>query len=230
MKLKDEVFWKVFLRPPYNPADTDIGETKLVTRGVDGDDAGNPEVPEKLCVSKWRNECTRRSIDCVATSVKGNYDTAGNRTMDRDRVTTLSLVFVEEVCHLFDWLIVTSVGTSKNDIYTDSIFVHKLHSFLGIQPVFALSADWDKSTLDFKVASKFFEGNLGIGAHNNVGTRFINGFASGLATFLPNAFHGKTTELNSFRGASSGGTDRFFTRRCMPKIGKDGDASGVDEL
>lgn len=45
MKLKDEVLWKVFLGPPYNPANTDIGEPKLVTRGVDGDDTGNFEIP-----------------------------------------------------------------------------------------------------------------------------------------------------------------------------------------
>lgn len=150
--------------------------------------------------------------------------------MDRDRVTTLSLVFVKEVCHLFDWLIMTSVGTPENDVYTNSIFVHELHRFLRIQPVFALDADWNQSTFDFEVASKFLEGNLGIRAHNNVRTRFMNGLASSLATFLPDAFHGKTSELNSFRRACSGGTDRLFSRRCMPKIGKDGDASGVDEL
>lgn len=45
MKFKDEVLWKVFLGPPYDPADTDIGETKLVTGCVNGDDTGNSEVP-----------------------------------------------------------------------------------------------------------------------------------------------------------------------------------------
>lgn len=72
MKLEDEILWKEFLRPPYNPADTDIRETELVTGGVDGDDTGNPEVPQKLWVSKRRNECARRSIDCVTTSVNGS--------------------------------------------------------------------------------------------------------------------------------------------------------------
>lgn len=48
MKLEDEVLRKVFLRPPYNPANTDICETELVTGGVDGDDAGDPEIPQKL--------------------------------------------------------------------------------------------------------------------------------------------------------------------------------------
>jgi len=72
MKFKDEIFWKVFLRPPYNPADTDIGETELVTGGVDGDDTGNPEVPQKFWVGKWRNKCARRSVDCVTTSVRGS--------------------------------------------------------------------------------------------------------------------------------------------------------------
>lgn len=45
MELKDEILWKMFLRAPYNPADTDIRETELVSGSVNGDDTGNPKVP-----------------------------------------------------------------------------------------------------------------------------------------------------------------------------------------
>ena len=150
--------------------------------------------------------------------------------MDRDRVTSLSLVFIKEVCHLFYWLIMTSVGTAENDVDTNCVFVHEFHRFLRIQPVFALNTDWNQSTLDFEVSSKFLEGNLSIRAHNNVGARFMNGLSSSLATFLPDAFHGKTSKLDSFRRACGGGTDRLLGGRCVPKIGEDGDASGVDKL
>ena len=231
MKLKDEVLWKVFLGSPNDPADTDIGETKLVPGGIDRDDAGNFEVPEKLWLSKWSNKCARRSVDCMASRVRESQAIkGGERTMDRDRMTCLFLVFVEKVGHFFDGLIMTSVGTAKNDIYTDGVFVDKLHGFLGVQPVFALGADRDEAALYFKVASEFLEGNLGIGTHDDVGARLMNGFTGGLATLLPDAFHGKTPELDGLGRASSGGADGLFSRRSMPKIGEDGDASSVDNL
>ena len=65
MKLEDEIFWKVFFRPPYDPADTDICETELMTGSVDRNDAGNPKVPLQIGVGKWCNKSARRAIDCV---------------------------------------------------------------------------------------------------------------------------------------------------------------------
>ena len=150
--------------------------------------------------------------------------------MDWDRVTGLILVFVKEVCHLLDWFIMTSVGASKNDVNTNCVFVDELHGLFRIEPVFALNADWNESAFDLEVASEFLEGNLSIGAHNDIGARFMNGLASSLATFLPDAFHGKTSQLDGFGGACGGGTDRLFSGGCMPKIGEDRDASGVDKL
>ena len=48
MKLKDEVLWEMGFVPPDDPADTDVGKTEFVARGVDRDNTREAEVPRKF--------------------------------------------------------------------------------------------------------------------------------------------------------------------------------------
>ena len=89
-------------------------------------------------------------------------------------MTSIILILVQQVRHVFDWLIMTRIGTSENDIDPDCVFVDVLHGLLGIEPILAFDGDRDKSTLDFEVTSELLECNLGIGTHDNIGPRLVN--------------------------------------------------------
>jgi hypothetical protein len=56
MELKDEILGKMGLVTPDDPADADVGETKLVTRSVDGDDTRKFKVPEEFWCGEGSDE------------------------------------------------------------------------------------------------------------------------------------------------------------------------------
>lgn len=141
----------------------------------------------------------------------------------------------------------TGVSATENNKDTDGIFVNHFYGLLGIQAVVAFLADRYQSALDIKVPGKLFyrkiskswcmtvetiftQGYLGIGAHDDIRSRLVNGQTLGLAILLPDTLHGKTTELDCFRRTSGRGTDCLVAGRSMPQIGKHGDATGVDDL
>ena len=48
MQLKDEILGQELGGAPYDPADSDVGHSVLVTRDVDGLDSRQAEVPDEL--------------------------------------------------------------------------------------------------------------------------------------------------------------------------------------
>lgn len=80
VQLEDQVLGQVLLRPPDDPSDTDVRESKLVSGRVDRHDAGDLEVPQVLRRRERRDERARRAVD-----------------VDRHRVARALLVLVEQV-------------------------------------------------------------------------------------------------------------------------------------
>lgn len=89
-----------------------------------------------------------------------------------------------------------NIHTSKNNVDTDGIFVNIFHGSLRIKSILALYGDRNKPHLYVEVARKFLEGHLGVSTHDNVGTRLVDGFASGLAFLLPDSLHCQATKLD----------------------------------
>lgn len=61
--VEDEFLGQVLGVAPYNPTDTRVYESVLVSGDVDGRDFGKTEVPEQTGVNEGGNETTRCSID-----------------------------------------------------------------------------------------------------------------------------------------------------------------------
>lgn len=135
------------------------------------------------------------------------------------------------------------VLTAQDDINTDGVFVHVIHSLLGVKPVLTLHRDRDQAPdnphrvqlsvgynddrilhLNLEVPRELLQSNLSITAHDNVGSRLVDRFARLLAVFLPYSLHGKTTKLDGLRGASGGRSNSLMRGWCMPEVCKDGDA------
>jgi hypothetical protein len=89
-----------------------------------------------------------------------------------------------------------NIHTAEDHVDTDGIFVNVFHGFLRVKSILALDGNWDKASLYVEVASEFLEGHLGISAHDYVGTRLVDGFASGFAFLLPDALHSQATKLD----------------------------------
>jgi hypothetical protein len=86
--------------------------------------------------------------------------------------------------------------TAKNDEHSDGILVNIFHGFFRVEPVVALDGDGNESALHFKVPGKLFQGNLGVGTHDDIGTRIVNTLACSFALGLPNSLHGETAKLD----------------------------------
>src|SRR5258708_16856799 len=111
-----------------------------------------------------------------------------------------------------------TVHPPKDHVDTNGISTNILHCFLRIKPVLALNGDRHKTSLYFEITRKFLKGHLSISAHDNVGTRLVNGFASGFTFLLPKTLHSKATKLNSLRRSCGCPAYSLMVRRCMPKL------------
>lgn len=135
------------------------------------------------------------------------------------------------------------VLTAQDDIDTDGVFVHVIHSLLGVKPVLTLDRDRDQSPdnphrvqlsvrcsdgrilhLNLEVPRELLQGNLSITSHYDIGPRFVDGFTRRLAFLLPDSLHGKSTKLDGLRRASSGRSNSLVRGWCMPEVCEDGDA------
>ena len=93
VELEDEVLREVLLGPPDDPSYADIGQSELVARGVNGNDARNAEVPLQLGGGEGSDETAGSAVD-----------------VDRNGVASLLFILVQEVGHLFDGFVMASVG------------------------------------------------------------------------------------------------------------------------
>lgn len=92
MQLEDQILRKELLRPPDNPTNTDVGETKFVAGRVDGNYAGDFEIPFKFRSSEGSDEPSGGTVD-----------------VNWDRVAGTSLKFVEQFGHLLHRFVVARV-------------------------------------------------------------------------------------------------------------------------
>ena len=96
-KFEDKVLVEEALIFPEDPAEAGVDQTELVAGGVDGDDTRDLEVPD---VVGRREGCDERAGSTV--------------DVDRDRVACCLLIFVEQLGHFSDWLVVAGVSTCNN--------------------------------------------------------------------------------------------------------------------
>jgi len=163
------------------------------------DTTRDAEVPFELGRREGRDEGPRRAVD-----------------VDRDGVAGLCLVLVEERGHLLHRLVVSGVGTSKDDVDTNGVLIDELHGLFGVKPIMALLGDRHKARLHVEVTSELLERDLRIRAHDDVGAGLVDALAGGLALLLPDALHREASELNGLGGASRGGTDGLAALGRMP--------------
>ena len=145
--------------------------------------------------------------------------------MDRDIDARLGFVLVKNGGDFLDRLVVSRVRAPENHENANSVLVDVLPHQLGIQAVTALLADVEDARLDFKVARKLLQRDLGVGAHDDVRLRRVLAFGSSL--FLPAPLHGEAAEVDGFGGTGGRGTDGFFARLHAPEVRDDGDAARV---
>jgi hypothetical protein len=182
-------------------------------------------------VSEGGDEAARGTID-----VDGHMVTAGRLVFiqklsnDVSSRTILPLWDSTYVAHLLHRLVMPSVGASQNDEHTNRVLIHKLHRPLGIQSILALDTDRYEPALDVEVSGELLKGNLCVGAHDDIGTGFVNTLSSSFALFLPDTFHSETAELNGFGGAGGGGSDGIVGVRSVPEIREHGNATLMDYL
>ena len=128
---------------------------------------------------------------------KRSYETSAcSVNVDRYIISSLSLVFIQDLGDLFHWFIVASIRATHNYEDPDSVFIDVLFDQLGVESVLALFANIKDPSLDLKVPGKFFQRYLSIGAHDDVW--FCSILALCITLFLPSSLHGKTTKVNRF--------------------------------
>ena len=112
VQLKDQVFGKVRLVTPDDPANARIDKTELVPRGVDRFHTRKLEVPIKCLAEKFRYRIVNRPFGTTDFGVgKGsNKTTAGGIHMDGNIIPSLRLVFIQDLGNLLHWLVVTGIG------------------------------------------------------------------------------------------------------------------------
>jgi len=179
MKLEDKVFGEMGLVAPDDSADADVGETEFVARGIDGDHAGELEIPEERWSCEGGDERARSTVD-----------------VNGDGMSSLLLILIQAVAHLFDGLIMARVCAAEDDKDADGVFVYKVHRALGVETVVGFDGYGHETAFNVKVTGKFLEGDLSVGAHDDIGARFVDGFAGSLAFVLPDALHGEAAELD----------------------------------
>src|SRR5579859_6462573 len=120
-----------------------------MSRGVDGFDAGQTEVPEQIGLDERREEGAAGSID-----VNGNVEAGA------------CLQLVEGVADLFDRLELQGEGDAKGDDDADGVFVAALEDFIGGEQE-AVAFHGDLADLDVEVAAELMPADLD-GAHDEV--------------------------------------------------------------
>jgi len=73
MEFENEVLREQLLRTPDNPTDANLGETKLMSGGVDGHNPGNLEIPLQLGCREWGYETTRGCVDVNRNGYPGLF-------------------------------------------------------------------------------------------------------------------------------------------------------------
>ena len=116
----------------------------------------------------------------------------------RNGYPTIFLVFIQKICHLLYGLVVAGVSASEDDEHTNSVLINELHGLLRVEPIATLLADRHQAALYVEVPGEFLESNLGVRAHDDVGTRLVDRKPLLLASFLPQTLHGEASELDSF--------------------------------
>ena len=211
VQLEDQVLGQLRLVAPDDEAHPRESKAELVAGGIDALDARELEIPlgpAGLGMGKGRDEASRRGVD-----VDGDVD------------PRLCFVGVEDLGDFLDGLVVARVRAAKDDEDADRVLVNVLLDEVRVEAVVALLAHVEDPRLDLEVAGEFFECDLGVGAHDDVGLRRV--LARGTPLLLPAALHGQAAEVDGFGGARRRGADSLFALLHAPEVREDGDAAGV---
>lgn len=150
---------------------------------------------------------------------------AGRIHVDRDVMAGLSLVLVQDSGDLLDGLEVARVGAAQNDEDANGVLVQALSDQVRIEAELTLLRHVEDPRLDLEVPRKLLQRDLGVGAHDDVGSRRV--LARRPALFLPSALHGQPSEMDGFGGADCRGAHGVFVLLRTPEVGDDRHAAGV---
>ena len=150
-----------------------------------------------------------------------NEAAAGSIDVDWDVNASLRLIFVQDLADLLDRLVMASVGASEYDKDANRVLVDVLLHQFRIEPVAARLAHVKDPGFDFEVAGKLLQGNLSVGAHEDV--RLAPVLSLLVSTFLPSSLHGETPQMNGFTTSSGGGSDGSLALLHPPQVTDDAD-------
>ena len=161
-----------------------------------------PLVSSGACMRKWSNEASTSSIHM-------------NRNID----SRLLLKLVQNIGYFLHGFIVTSVSRTQNHKDPNGVLIDILRHQFRIKTVQALFADVQDPCLNLEIAGEFLQGDLSVGAHDDVWFRFVFSFLVSL--LLPATLHGQTAKVNGFRGTGCGRADGCFALLHAPKVSDD---------
>ncbi|KAH3662925.1 hypothetical protein OGATHE_004501 [Ogataea polymorpha] len=157
-----------------DPTKTCGSKTKFVARCIDRHHAGDSEVPHKIWVHERGKESGGRGVH-----------------MDRDKMTGLVLVFLQNIIDFLNTFEASCVRGTQNNKNADRVFVQVASDQFVIEQKVCVGHG-NYPFLDVKIPGKFFQGYLAAGCHEDVWMVVILSccFAFGLPVF----FHGKSSQ------------------------------------
>ena len=194
--LENKAFRQVSGFAPYDPSQTGVDQTVLMTGGADGVDALDAEVPCEVRLDEWCDHTSRSAVH-----------------MDAHIKSGALLDAVQCFADLFDRLIHTRIGHAHDGHHADGVLIDILVEIMAVEH-FVVLGNRHIAWFHVEIVAELLPAHLHGAAHHQI--RMIGRQVGLFAGFLPTALQRESAQHASFRRADGGGSDGIHWIGCMP--------------